>query len=190
MTMEKLCEAIRECRRCRLCETRMHALCGEGNPDAKLLLVALSPGVNEDREGRMFIGPSGRVLDELLLAAGIGREEVYMTNLLKCMLPKCRKPKRDEVESCSVYLDTEIGLINPKIIAPLGYFAIRHVFGKYAIDLPPKAAFHEIFGTLFVAGDKVIIPLRHPASVLYDHALKETLIKNYRRLNELLKEQG
>lgn len=154
--------------------------------NAKLMLIAQAPGENEVREAKMFIGPSGKVLDELLEMAGIDRKEIYITNLLKCMLPKCRKPKCDEIESCSHYIDREIELVNPQIMAPLGYYAIRSIFEKYVIALPPKPEFHKIFGTVFLAGDKKIISLQHPATVLYNRSIKAVLIKNYHKLKDLL----
>jgi len=135
---------IRKCNKCRLSETRINALCGEGNLNANLMLIAQAPGKNEDREGKMFIGPSGKVLDELLRMANIDRKEIYMTNLVKCMLPKYRKPKRDEIEICSKYLDKEIELINPALIAPLGHYAT-----KYTLCLPSKPEFHKIYVRFF-----------------------------------------
>ncbi|WP_345976328.1 uracil-DNA glycosylase [Sulfurimonas sp. HSL3-7] len=184
--MNDLNVAVKRCTKCRLSESRINALCGEGDPHAKLMLIAQAPGENEDREGRMFIGPSGKVLDELLETAGIDRKEIYMTNLVKCMLPKCRRPKQDEIESCSHYLDKEIELINPEVLAPMGYYAIRYIFEKYAIALPSKPEFHKICGTVFSAGNKKIIPLQHPAAVLYNHSMKAVLIKNYRKLKGVL----
>jgi DNA polymerase len=77
------------------------------------MLVALSPGKREDSENQMFIGPSGQVLEKLLYEAGMEREWVFMTNLIKCMLPKCRRPKMDEIESCSMFLDEEISICPP-----------------------------------------------------------------------------
>ncbi len=186
MKMDDLNNEIRECKKCRLSTTRMHALCGEGDQNAKLMLIAQAPGENEDREGKMFIGPSGKVLDELLLISNIDRKEVYMTNLVKCMLPNYRKPKHDEIETCSHYLDKEIELINPEILAPLGYYAVRYIFEKYAIALPPKAEYHKILGDVFLSGDRKIIPLQHPASVLYNPSMKDTLIKTYHNMKIVL----
>ncbi len=88
MEMEKLNKSIKKCKRCRLFKTRTNVLCGEGNILARIMLIAQAPGKNEDKEGRMFIGPSGKVLDELLNSAKITRSDIYMTNLIKCMLPK------------------------------------------------------------------------------------------------------
>ena len=178
-------EEIRRCTKCRLAETRINALCGEGDLDAKLMLIAQAPGKNEDKEGRMFVGPSGKVLDELLQMVHIDRKEIYMTNLIKCMLPKYRRPKSDEIEICSQYLEREIELINPKILATLGYYATRYIFEKYAIPLLPKPEFNEVYGKVFEVGDKVILPLQHPSAALHDSSIKEVMIKNYRRMQVL-----
>jgi len=180
--IDELNKSIKECRRCRLSETRMNAICGEGSLNAKIMLIAQAPGEKEDREGKMFVGPSGKVLDELLNKAGIKRHEIYMTNLIKCMLPKYRKPKQDEIEACSYYLNEEIRLINPKILAPLGYYATRYIFQKYGILLPSKAELSSVFGRLFLAKDKKILPLSHPAILLYNSDFKPDLIKSYKKL--------
>lgn len=95
-TLEDLKE-IRRCRKCRLRKTRRNALPGEGSPYARLMLVAQAPWENEDREGRMFIGPSGKKLNELLQEVDVSRKRIYMTNLIKCMLPKYRRPKKNEI---------------------------------------------------------------------------------------------
>lgn len=188
MKLDSVKKEIKQCDKCRLSKSRINALCGEGNLNAKLMLIAQAPGEKEDREGKMFIGPSGKILDELLKSSNISREEIYMTNLIKCMLPKYRKPKQDEIEICSHYLDKEIKLIDPKILAPLGFYAIQYIFNKYKIALPPKAEFRNIFGKVFLAGDKKIIPLQHPASVLYNHSMKTVLLINYQKMKLLLKE--
>jgi DNA polymerase len=188
MWIEDLNEEIRKCKKCRLSETRINALWGEGNLNAKLMLIAQAPGENEDREGKMFIGPSGKVLDELLREVNITRKEIYMTNLIKCMLPKYRRPKQDEVETCCKYLDKEIELINPKVIAPLGYYATKYIFEKYALCLPSKPEFHKVHGKVFLAEGRKILPLKHPAAILYNGSIKEEMIKNYRKMKTLLKD--
>jgi len=186
--IDELNKRIKECKKCRLSETRMNAVCGEGNLNAKVMLIAQAPGEKEDREGKMFVGPSGKVLGELLKSAGIKRQEIYMTNLIKCMLPKCRKPKQDEIRACGYYLDEEIKLINPKILVPLGYYATCYIFQKYGILSPSKAEFSSIFGKLFLAEDKKILPLPHPATLLYNPEFKQDLIKSYRKLQVLLED--
>ncbi len=182
MCTQNINAEIQRCTRCRLSKTRIHALCGEGNVSAKLMLIAQAPGENEDRIGKMFIGPSGKVLDELLEIAHIDRNNIYMTNLVKCMLPKYRRPKSDEINMCSRYLDREIELISPEILAPLGYFATRYILKKYDIPIPSKPEFRKLYGKVVEADNKQILPLQHPAAVLHDGSIKEVLVRNYQKL--------
>jgi DNA polymerase len=179
---------IKRCNKCRLSETRINALPGEGNIDAKLMLIAQAPGLKEDEKGKMFIGPSGKVLDDLLESNNIERDDLYMTNLVKCMLPKYRKPKQDEIDICSDYLDKEIELTNPEILVPFGHYATTYLFKKYDLLLPSKQDFYTIYGRLFLSDDKKILPLQHPAAVLHNPKLKDVLVKNYYILKTLLKD--
>lgn len=178
---------IRKCKRCRLYLTRTNVLCGEGNLHAPLMLIAQAPGQNEDREGRMFIGPSGKILEELLDEAGIGRDEVYMTNLIKCRLPKNRRPKQDEIMACSSFLEKEIALIDPEVLVPLGYYSARYVLKKYNIAIPEsRAEFSGLYGELFQARDKRLYPLPHPAALLYNKSYKAVALEKYGKLRVLL----
>ena len=181
---------IRSCERCSLSVTRKHALTGEGNIDARIMFVALSPGVQEDVKNQMFIGPSGQIFNKLLLAAGIQRDLVFMTNLVKCMLPKNRKPKLNEIELCSQFLDEEISIIQPEVIVPLGYYAARTVLTKYHADLleSPMNEAKIIFGKLiFLEGHK-IYPISHPAALLYNPSYEADTIEKYKKLQILLHE--
>ena len=182
MDIEGLNEGIRSCRKCKLSDTRINVLCGEGDINSKFIMVAQAPGKVEDKIGKMFIGPSGKVLNELLEIIGIGREEIYITNLIKCMLPKYRKPKSGEIEICSNYLDKEIEIINPKVITTLGYYASKYIFEKFNITLPLKTEFQKIYGRVFLAENIKILPLQHPAAILYDSSIKEEMIVNYRKM--------
>ena len=173
---------IRRCDRCGLAKSRKNAVCGEGDTSAQLMLVAQAPGENEDREGIMFIGPSGMVLNEMLSRIEISRKDIYMTNLIKCLLPKNRKPKADEIEACGQFLDREIEAVRPGILVPLGYYATRYIFIKYGIARPPKAEFHSVYGHIFMVGDQEIIPVRHPAALLHNPAVRADMVRNYTRL--------
>jgi len=178
---------IRACERCSLSVSRKHALVGEGNIDARIMFVALSPGVKEDSQNRMFIGPSGQVFDKLLYAAGIDRRLVFMTNLVKCMLPKNRKPSADEIESCSYFLNEEILIIHPEIIVPLGYYATRTILTKYNADpLSAGKGFTEINGKMLLFDDKKIFPLSHPAALLYNPSFEPETIEKYKKLKTFL----
>ncbi|MFW6196020.1 MAG: uracil-DNA glycosylase [Thermoplasmatota archaeon] len=184
MDLEELNSNIRHCTRCRLSETRNNVLCGEGDIDARVMLVAQAPGEEEDKKGVMFVGPSGKVLDDLLDRADVSRDEIYMTNLIKCMLPDYRKPKQDEIEICSRYLDKEIEMIEPDILVPLGYYASRYLFDKNGLDFEDK--FVDLTGKLYLTDERKIYPIAHPASLLYDDSFEEEMKENYEKLKTFL----
>jgi uracil-DNA glycosylase family 4 len=185
--LDDLKQRIRECKECRLWETRTNALPGEGNCNSRVMLVAQAPGQMEDKYGKMFIGPSGKKLDELLQEVDESRQELYMTNLIKCMLPKYRQPKQDEIETCAQHLNEEIRLINPLVIATLGYYSASYIFRKYHISLPkPKKGFSGLCGRVFLTDHTKILPLRHPAVLLYNGSVREEMVKNYRKLETII----
>ncbi len=188
MSISDLNNKVRQCRRCRLSLTRNNAVCGEGNLNARFMLIAQAPGEKEDEEGRMFVGPSGKVLDELLSEGGLTRHEIYMTNLIKCTLPKYRRPKQDEIEACSYYLIKEIELINPKILVPLGYYATKYIFQRYNLLVLPRSDFRSVYGKLFLIDDKKILPLPHPTALLYSPDFKQDMVRKYRKLRVLSKD--
>jgi uracil-DNA glycosylase family 4 len=180
---------IKNCKNCDLSQTRIHALGGEGNLDARVMLIAQAPGDREDREGRMFIGPSGKVLDELLNAAGVGRDEIYMTNLIKCSLPGNRKPKQVEIDACAPFLEEEIAVVAPAVIVPLGYYATRSIFKRYGISGPEtRKGFSALYGSLFPAQIKKVFPLPHPSSLLHNCSFKPKTLEKYRKLKVLSRE--
>jgi len=182
-SLEVLNYQIRACERCSLSVTRKHALTGEGNIDARIMFVALSPGWKEDSQNRMFVGPSGQVFNKLLHAAGIDRESVFMTNLVKCMLPKNRKPKMDEIESCSQFLNDEISIIHPEVIVPLGSYATRAILTKYQADPQSTGmSFANINGKLLSINNEKIFPLPHPAALLYNPSFEPETIEKYKKL--------
>ncbi len=185
----KLSGLIKYCKNCDLSQTRIHALGGEGNPDARVMLIAQAPGDREDREGRMFIGPSGKVLDELLNEAGVRRDEIYMTNLIKCALPKNRRPKQPEIDACAPFLEQEIASVDPAVIVPLGYYATRFIFSRYSISAPePRKEFSQLYGGLFLTQNKKVFPLPHPSSLLHNCSFKPKTVEKYRKLKVLSRE--
>ena len=179
---------VRELKNCTLCElskTRTNVLLGEGDKHAKLMLIALAPGELEDKENKMFIGPSGKMLDKLLDYAGITRKEIYITNLIKCNLPQNRKPKQKEIKVCSNYLNEEINEVDPEILVPLGYFATKYLFEKYSLNEFSKKLFPKLIGNTFSVIDRKIYPLSHPASLLYNNEYINEAMKNYYKLKKL-----
>ena len=174
---------IRACEKCRLSATRKNALIGEGNINARVLFIALSPGAKEDVQNHMFIGPSGQVFNRLLVAAGIDRKSVYMTNLVKCILPKNRKPKMDEIIACNTYLNEEIAIVQPEVIVPLGYYATRTILTKYP-DNPfaEGRSFKEINGQLLTINRMKVLPLTHPSALLYNPSFETDTIEKFKKL--------
>jgi len=183
--IEDLNKKIKNCTKCRLFETRKNALCGEGNLKAKIMLIAQAPGIKEDQEDTMFIGPSGKVLNNLLRSNNIQRDNLYMTNLIKCMLPNYRKPKQDEIDICNNYLDQEIKLIDSDVLVPLGHYATKYLLEKYGLKIPSKKDFYKLYGKLILTNNRKILPLQHPAAVVYNPNLKKVLINNYHKLQVL-----
>ncbi len=189
MNIKDLNKEIKECKKCKLSESRINALPGEGNVNATIMLIAQAPGKEEDKEGKMFIGPTGKVLDELFKEIDLDRDEIYMTNLIKCMLPKYRKPKQDEIEICIQYLDKEIELINPDTLVPLGYYATRYIFGKYGLPTPEsREGFSDLYGRLFLTQSKKILPLKHPTALLFNASIREEMVNDYRKLRTLMED--
>lgn len=186
-SLDVLNHQIRACKKCSLAATRKNALAGEGNLNAQILFVALSPGVKEDAENRMFIGPSGKILNRLLQGAGIERKSVFMTNLIKCTLPKNRKPKSNEIESCSSFLKKEIEIVCPQIIVPLGYYATRSILIMYHADpTNSEMSFKNINGQLLLLYENKIFPLTHPSALLYNPSFESKTQENYIKLKALL----
>ena len=129
----------------------------------------------------MFIGPSGQVFNKLLHAAGIQRESVFMTNLVKCMLPKNRKPKMDEIEACSSFLAEEISIVNPEIIVPLGAYATNAIFTKFNMhNLLDGVNFSSLNGKILESNNNKIYPLPHPAALLYNPGFELDTIEKYK----------
>jgi DNA polymerase len=119
-SLEAIREDIGDCRRCRLCEHRTNIVFGEGSPQAKLVFVGEGPGADEDATGRPFVGRAGQLLDKIIEAIGMKREEVYIANIVKCRPPGNRTPERDEVETCEPFLWRQLAFIRPEVIVALG----------------------------------------------------------------------
>jgi len=177
---------LKNCTGCTLHRTRTNPLCGEGSLTAGCMFVAQAPGEQEDKQGRMFVGPSGRIFRRLLKEAEIPVQDIYMTNLVKCVLPRNRRPKQAEIDACSVYLKQEIAGIHPYILAPLGYYATRYLFTEYGLGDFSRREFHVLIGSLVTAGGIRIMPLSHPAALLYNESYEAASKKHYKRLHTFI----
>lgn len=186
MNINELNGKIKLCTNCRLHKTRKNAITGEGNFNAKIIIIAQAPGGIEDREGEMFIGPSGKIFDRLLQNAKIQRQGIYITNLIKCYLPKCRRPSKNEIEQCSAYLNMEIEIVDPQVIVTLGFHATRYIFRKYNLNRPPKNEYKNLFGKQFNVKNRIIFPVRHPTAILFNPEKEEIIQENYNMILKLL----
>jgi DNA polymerase len=128
-SLDEIAAVVRECPKCPLCRTRTHAVPGEGNPHAGMLLVGEGPGESEDLSGRPFVGRAGELLDKMLAAIGIPRADAYIANVVKCRPPKNRVPLPDEREACMPYLRRQIELVQPRVLVALGGTAAETLLG-------------------------------------------------------------
>lgn len=150
------------CMRCRLHAGRSSVVFGEGNPNAELVVVGEAPGFEEDRTGRPFVGPAGKLLDLMLLSVGFPRESVYICNVLKCRPPQNRDPQRDEIEACTSYLHRQLELIEPRVLLAVGKFAAQTLTGSDASIGRLRGRVHEYMGIPVVATYHPAYLLRSP----------------------------
>ncbi len=153
---------------------------------AKIMLIAQAPGEVEDSLGKMFIGPSGKVLDAVLKAAGIRRKDIYITNLLKCMLPKNRRPKQAEIQSCAPFLEQEIKRVQPLVISPLGYYPTKYIFERFKLENFSKSEYPQTIAKIRHVDDVMIYPLTHPTSIIHHKEFFVGSVQNYARLIEMV----
>jgi uracil-DNA glycosylase family 4 len=166
-------------------DNRYFPVLGEGNADANILFIGESPGKNEAEQGRPFIGPSGEVLDEMLNSIDLKREQIYVTNILLDKPEAKRTPTPEEIAFYTPFVDRIVSIIQPSVIATLGRFAMQYMLKK--LDLPEKTStITQLHGKLIQArlhyGDIHVIPLYHPAVVLYSASQKETLKQDFQKL--------
>ncbi|MBN1536625.1 MAG: uracil-DNA glycosylase [Anaerolineales bacterium] len=180
--IEELSQVGKEVTECNLCElhfSRKNAVPGEGPADADIVFIGEGPGFHENEQGRPFVGAAGKFLDELLGKIGMKREQVFITNVVKCRPPGNRDPKPEEVGTCvSHYLERQLAAINPKVIVTLG----RHSMGYFI----PNVKIGDVHGQSFQVRGKLVIPMYHPAAALHQGSLKPVIEKDFARLPELI----
>jgi len=183
---------IAECRRCRLHESRTRPVPGEGDPCSRVVFVGEAPGRREDLQGRPFVGAAGRLLNRLLEENGMSREEVYITNIVKCRPPGNRDPRDDEVEACIIYLDEQLAAIKPRLVVMLGRHSARHLLRRY---LGVRAdGIMAIRGRVYRGrapwGETIFFPTLHPAAALYNPKLRALLERDFREIARLARESS
>lgn len=178
---------VEVCRRCPLHETRTKIVFGAGPSTAKIMIVSEAPGYFEDKQGVPFVGKAGKVLDELLASISLKREEVYIANCLKCRPPNNRDPEPPEIKACTPYLDKQIALIKPKILATLGNFATSYIMEKFGLKPENIGKVHgKVFKISNLMLTTKIIPMYHPAAVLRNPGLRATLVEDFKVLKDFI----
>ena len=167
----ELYDVIRGCTLCPLWQTRTNAVPGEGPVDAEVLFIGEAPGANEDKQGRPFVGAAGNFLTELIQAAGLTRDQVYICNVLKCRPPGNRDPLPGEIEACNEYLELQIDMVDPLVIVTLGRFSMSRWF--------PQQAISRIHGTVKEFDGRLVVPMYHPAAALHQGSLRQVLLDDF-----------
>jgi DNA polymerase len=178
--LEAIAGEVRACTACRLHEGRTRAVPGEGHPSTEVLFVGEGPGFNEDRQGRPFVGAAGAFLTELLGSVGWSRDEVFITNVVKCRPPENRDPEPDEIAACAPFLRRQIEALDPALIVTLG----RHSMGRFM----PGARIGQVHGTTAPADPATgargaqAFAMYHPAAALHQGSLRQTLLDDMARV--------
>ncbi len=178
--LEEVAAEVKVCPKCELARTRTNAVPGEGHPKARVMLIGEGPGWHEDRQGRPFIGNAGKFLNELLAKAGLQREDVFITNVVKCRPPGNRDPLPDEMAACAPYLERQIAAIDPEVIVTLGRFSMSRWF--------PGERISRIHGQPKREGRRLIVPMYHPAAALHQGALRGAIEEDFAKLPKFLAE--
>jgi uracil-DNA glycosylase family 4 len=176
--LEIIKQKVIKCTNCELCKTRTNSVPGKGNFHSNVIFVGEAPGKNEDKNGEPFIGIAGKRLSMALEEAGISRDEVYITNIVKCRPPKNRVPTAIERETCKEYLKQEITIIKPKIICILGNTAFNSILGGSEIT--------KFRGKLVKKDNQLYFLTVHPAATIYNQELIRVLKKDIVKLFNLI----
>ena len=178
-------EALREeclhCRACELSKTRTQVVFGVGDPEAEVLFIGEAPGKNEDEQGEPFVGRAGKLLDEMLAMIGLQRENIYITNSVKCRPPENRDPLNTEKDACRGYLRRQVKLMRPKIIVCLGRISAMEFIREDFKITQEHGQFFDKNGTLMMA-------LYHPAALLRDPRKKPETFEDLKRLQMKIQE--
>jgi len=182
--LEAIAGEVRDCTRCRLHEGRTRAVPGEGEPDTEVVFVGEGPGFNEDREGRPFVGRAGGLLVRLLASIGWRREDVFITNVVKCRPPDNRDPEPDEIAACAPFLRRQLEVLDPAVVVTLG----RYSMGTFM----PGARIGQVHGTTRPADpatgarDALVFAMYHPAAALRTPALERESLEDISRVPGVL----
>jgi DNA polymerase len=176
--LAQVAKEVAVCEKCPLHYSRKIAVPGEGPTDAQIMFIGEGPGFHENERGRPFVGAAGRFLEELLAKIGLSRDEVYITNVVKCRPPGNRDPQPEELAACDGYLERQIQALNPKVIVTLG----RYSMGRYL----PGAKISQVHGQARKIKGRLVVPMYHPAAALHQPSLKPVVERDFAQLPELM----
>ncbi|MBQ7742669.1 MAG: uracil-DNA glycosylase [Bacteroidaceae bacterium] len=174
ITLDKIAEYVKICKRCGLSATRTHAVPGEGFPTAKLMCIGEGPGFHEDQQGRPFVGESGHLLDKILAVSGFSRQtNTFIANIVKCRPPSNRDPLPEERQACLPLLLKQIEIVNPTIIVLLGATALKGL-------IDPEARITRLRGKWMEWQGRMVMPTYHPSALLRNPELKRPVWEDFK----------
>jgi DNA polymerase len=181
-SLEAIGADVRVCRLCKLCERRTEAVPGEGSPDAEIMFIGEGPGFHEDQQGRPFVGAAGGLLTEMLRGIGLRREDVFITNVVRCRPPGNRDPLPDELDACDVYTQRQIAVLDPKLIVTLGRFSMARFVGT--------GPMRDLHGRTREWNGITCLAMYHPAFILRTPTveLRRIYDEDFRKIPPLLEE--
>lgn len=180
-TLAAIERELTDCGRCALCSGRNRVVFGVGNPQARLVLVGEAPGREEDRQGVPFVGEAGQLLDRILFAMGMSRDDVYICNVIKCRPPGNRDPKPDEIDACEPFLKRQLAAIEPRLIVTLGKFAAQTLLRDSAPISRLRGQWREYEGI-------ALMPTFHPAFLLRNPAAKREVWEDMKAVMQRLRQ--
>lgn len=176
--LSEIAAEVRICTLCELSQSRTNAVPGAGPTDAEVFFIGEGPGYHEDQQGLPFVGASGKFLTELIQRAGLQREHVFITNVVKCRPPGNRDPLPDEMEACALYLNRQIETIDPLVIVTLGRFSMSRYF--------PNERISRIHGQARKIGRRTVVPMYHPAAALHQGSLRGAIEDDFDQLGKII----
>ena len=180
---EQLKNDCMQCRKCALCETRTNLVFGVGNENAEVLFIGEGPGENEDLQGEPFVGPAGKLLDDMMSIIDLDRSKVYIANIVKCRPPHNRDPQEDEQALCIDYLRSQVSLIRPKIIVCLGRIAAKRL-------IDPEYRITRQHGQWVEKNGIWMTAIYHPSALLRDAAKRPETFSDLLSLRKKIREVG
>ena len=180
--LAQLRQDLGDCTRCKLHSTRTHIVYGVGNPHADLMFVGEAPGRDEDQQGIPFVGRAGQLLTKIIEAIDLQRDEVYITNVIKCRPPSNRNPEPDEIQTCQPFLFAQIDAVQPKVIVALGAFAVRTLLQR-------DDAISRLRGRVFDYRGAKLVPTFHPAYLLRSPDKKRDVWEDMKTVRSILREE-